>query len=230
MTRLNKFLSEAGICSRREADRWIEAKRLQVNGQIALVGTKVSQADIITLDGSIIHKDNPFVYLAYHKPVGIVSTTDITIPGNIVEAINYHTRIFHIGRLDKDSEGLILMTNDGDIVNKILRAENHHEKEYTVTVNKVITPMFIQNMSRGVKILNTVTRPCKVKQLGPHTFSIILTEGLNRQIRRMCQVFDYQVKTLKRIRIMHIHLDIPVGTYRALTTHEQTRLFELLEN
>ena len=230
MTRLNKFLSEAGICSRREADRWIEAKRLLVNGQIALMGTKVSPSDVITLDGSVIFKDNPSVYLAYHKPVGIICTTDINIKGNIVDAINYHTRIFHIGRLDKDSEGLILMTNDGDIVNKILRAENFHEKEYIVTVDKVITLSFIQNMSRGVKILNTVTRPCKVKQLSPHTFSIILTEGLNRQIRRMCGVFDYQVLTLKRIRIMHITLDIPVGKYRALNPHEEKRLFELLKH
>jgi len=230
MTRLNKFLSEAGICSRREADRWIEAKRLHVNGAIAVVGTKVTDTDVITLDGSVLHKNNPFVYLAYHKPVGIVCTTDPNIPGNIVEAINYHTRIFHIGRLDKDSEGLILMTNDGDIVNKILRAENHHEKEYRVTVDQAITPSFIQNMSRGVPILNTVTRPCTVKQLSTHTFSIILTEGLNRQIRRMCRAFDYKVLTLKRIRIMHIPLDIPKGTYRPLSPAEQTRLFEYLDS
>lgn len=227
-TRINKYLSESGYCSRREADRLIEQKRIKINGELAEIGAKVTDEDTITVDGKIISKKNDFVYLAFNKPVGVVSTTDRTIEGNIIDFINYKERIFHIGRLDKDSEGLILMTNDGDIVNKILRAENNHEKEYVVEVNKKITSKFINEMSKGVPILDTVTKTCKIKQTGHKTFNIILTEGLNRQIRRMCDYFGYQVVSLKRIRIMHIHLDIPVGKYRELTKLERTEMFKLI--
>jgi 23S rRNA pseudouridine2604 synthase len=181
------------------------------------------------VDGKPIQKENPFVYLAFHKPKGIVSTTDPEIKNNIVDYIKYPTRIFHVGRLDKDSEGLILMTNNGDIVNQILRAENHHEKEYVVTVDKPITQDFIKRMSKGVPILNVITKPCKLTQTSTKTFHIILTEGLNRQIRRMCSYFGYSVISLKRIRIMHLHLDVPVGQYRVLTEDEINTLFTLLK-
>jgi len=228
-TRINKYLSESGYCSRREADRLIEQKRIKINGQLAVVGSKVTEKDIISVDDKPIKKQEEFVYLAFNKPVGITSTTDQSIKGNIVDYIGYHKRIFHVGRLDKDSEGLILMTNDGDIVNQILRTENNHDKEYVVVVNKKITPDFITNMSKGVPILDTVTKPCVIKQTGEKTFKIILTEGLNRQIRRMCDYFGYQVISLKRIRIMHIHLDVPVGTYRELTKKEIDQLFKLIK-
>lgn len=228
-TRINKYLSESGYCSRREADRLIEQKRIKINGELAVVGSKVTDQDKITVDDKPIKKQNEFVYLAFNKPVGITSTTDQTIKDNIVDYINYHKRIFHIGRLDKDSEGLILMTNDGDIVNQILRAENNHEKEYIVVVNKIITQGFLTNMSKGVPILDTVTKPCYIKQTGEKTFKIILTEGLNRQIRRMCDYFGYQVTSLKRIRIMHIHLDVPTGKYRELTKNELAQLFMLIK-
>ena len=226
--RLNKYLSELGFCSRREADRLIEGKRITVNGTLAQIGTKVTHDDRIEVDGKPIQKENPFVYLAFHKPKGIVSTTDPEIEHNIVDYIQYPTRIFHVGRLDKDSEGLILMTNDGDIVNQILRAENHHEKEYVVTVDKILTQDFIHGMAQGVPILNTLTKPCILTQTSTKTFHIILTEGLNRQIRRMCSHFGYRVIALKRIRIMHLHLDVPVGQYRPLTENEITTLFTLL--
>ncbi len=228
-TRINKYLSESGYCSRREADRLIEQKRIKINGQLAVVGSKVTEKDIISVDDKPIKKQEEFVYLAFNKPVGITSTTDQSIKGNIVDYIGYHKRIFHVGRLDKDSEGLILMTNDGDIVNQILRTENNHDKEYVVVVNKKITPDFITNMSKGVPILDTVTKPCVIKQTGEKTFKIILTEGLNRQIRRMCDYFNYQVISLKRIRIMHIHLDVPVGKYRELTKKEIDQLFKLIK-
>ena len=196
-TRINKYLSESGYCSRREADRLIEQKRIKINGDLALIGSKVTEQSIITVDDKPIKRQSEFVYLAFNKPVGITSTTDQSIKGNIVDYVNYHKRIFHIGRLDKDSEGLILMTNDGDIVNQILRAENNHEKEYIVVVNKKITQEFLTNMSKGVPILDTITKPCIIKQTGEKTFKIILTEGLNRQIRRMCDYFGYQVVSLK---------------------------------
>lgn len=228
-TRINKYLSESGYCSRREADRLIEQKRIKINGELAVVGSKVTDQDKITVDNKPIKKQDEFVYLAFNKPVGITSTTDQTIKDNIVDYINYHKRIFHVGRLDKDSEGLILMTNDGDIVNQILRAENNHEKEYIVVVNKRITQDFLTNMSKGVPILDTVTKPCYIKQTGEKTFKIILTEGLNRQIRRMCDYFGYQVTSLKRIRIMHIHLDVPTGKYRELTKNELAQLFMLIK-
>ncbi len=226
--RINKYLSESGYCSRREADRLIEQNRVKINNQLALIGSKVSMNDIITVDGKVITQQNEFVYLAFNKPVGIVSTTDQSIKGNMIDFLGYPERIFHVGRLDKDSEGLILMTNDGDIVNQILRAENNHEKEYIVEVNKKITSDFLNKMCRGVPILNTVTKPCTVKKLTDKTFSIILTEGLNRQIRRMCDYFGYQVVSLKRIRIMHIHLDVPVGKYRELTKKELSVLFDAI--
>ena len=225
-TRINKYLSESGFCSRREADRLIEQKRVKINNQLAEIGSRVMPSDIITVDGKTIVNQKDFVYLAFNKPIGITSTTDTHIKGNIVDYINHEKRIFHIGRLDKDSEGLILMTSDGDIVNKILRSENNHEKEYLVTVNKTITNEFIQSMSKGVPILNTITKPCKVTKTGDRTFKIILTEGLNRQIRRMCDFFNYYVVSLKRIRIMHIHLDVPLGKYRPLTQSELKQLFK----
>jgi 23S rRNA pseudouridine2604 synthase len=227
-TRINKYLSESGYCSRREADRLIEQKRIKINGELALIGSKVTDQDKITVDDKPIKKQNEFVYLAFNKPIGVTSTTDQAIKGNIVDYINYHKRIFHIGRLDKDSEGLILMTNDGDIVNEILRTENNHEKEYVVVVNKKITQDFMTNMSKGVSILDTITKPCIIRQTGDKTFRIILTEGLNRQIRRMCDYFGYQVVSLKRIRIMHIHLDVPVGKYRELTNKELDQLFKMI--
>jgi 23S rRNA pseudouridine2604 synthase len=224
-TRINKYLSESGYCSRREADRLIEQNRIKINGKPAVVGSKVTEKDVISVDDAIISNQNDFVYLAFNKPIGITSTTDLKIKDNIIDFIKYKKRIFHIGRLDKDSEGLILMTNDGDIVNQILRTENNHEKEYLVTVNKKMSHDFVYKMSKGVPILNVITKPCIVKQTGEKTFRIILTEGLNRQIRRMCDYFGYQVVSLKRIRIMHIHLDVPVGKYRELTKSEIKELF-----
>jgi 23S rRNA pseudouridine2604 synthase len=229
-TRINKYLSESGYCSRREADRLISQNRVKINGKIAVIGSKITETDIISVDEQTINNQTDFVYLAFNKPIGITSTTDPKIKDNIIDFINYKKRIFHIGRLDKDSEGLILMTNDGDIVNDILRTENNHEKEYVVTVNKKLSHDFVYKMSKGVPILNVVTKPCIVKQIGEKTFKIILTEGLNRQIRRMCDYFGYQVVSLKRIRIMNIHLDVPVGKYRELTKNELKELLSELKN
>ena len=229
-TRINKYLSESGFCSRREADRLIEARRVKINGEYALIGSKVYETDSVTVDGKEVKHKKTFVYLAFNKPLGIVSTTDQSIKDNMIDYINYPERIFHIGRLDKDSEGLILLTSDGDIVNKILRAENKHEKEYIVTVNREVTHAFCEAMSRGVPILDTVTKPCIVKKISKYTFKMILVEGLNRQIRRMCEYFHYEVVALKRIRIMHIHLDLPVGGFRLLTSQEQNELFRLLNH
>lgn len=226
--RINKYLSESGFCSRREADRLIESGRVKINGIKALIGSKVTSSDIITVDQEIIKPQKKFVYLAFNKPVGIVSTTDQSMKDNMIDFLKYPERIFHIGRLDKDSEGLILLTNDGDIVNKILRAENRHEKEYVVTVNREVTSHFCEAMSKGVPILNTITKPCKVEKLSKYMFKIVLIEGLNRQIRRMCEYFNYEVTSLKRVRIMHIRLDLPVGKYRMLTLKEQSTLFETL--
>ena len=221
-TRLNKYLSELGVCSRREADKWIAAGRIEVNGKKVEMGLKVHPQDLISIDGKPLQtqKEKP-VYIAFHKPVGIVCTTDTRVEkNNIIDYINYPTRIFPIGRLDKPSEGLILLTNDGDIVNKILRARNKHEKEYIVRVNKPVTADFVQKMSNGVPILDTVTRKCLVEQTHKKEFRIVLTQGLNRQIRRMCEYLGYEVTRLKRVRIMHIQLDIPVGKYRDLTAQE----------
>ena len=221
-TRINKFLSEAGYCSRRAADKLIEERRVTINGAVPEMGTKIAESDEVRVDGELIYKANEKpVYLAFHKPVGIVCTTDTRVEkDNIIEYIGYPKRIFPIGRLDKPSEGLILLTNDGDIVNKILRARNNHEKEYIVTVNRPITRKFIQQMSNGVPILETVTRKCKVEQISKFTFRIILTQGLNRQIRRMCEFLEYRVKKLKRVRIMNIKLDLAVGEWRDLSNKE----------
>ncbi len=230
LTRLNKYLSEAGYCSRRAADKLIDAGRVTINGEIPEMGTKVALEDKVHVDGQLIENSNTErVYLALNKPVGIVCTTDTRVEkDNIIDFINYHKRIFPIGRLDKPSEGLILLTDDGDIVNKILRASNNHEKEYVVTVDKPISQTFVERMSGGVPILDTVTKKCKVEKLGKYEFKIILTQGLNRQIRRMCEYLDYEVQTLKRTRIMNIKLDIPVGGYRELTSTEMTELNALL--
>ncbi len=227
--RINKYISESGICSRREADRLIEANKVKINGDLATLGTVVDEEDVVEVNGTVVSPKQQNVYLVLNKPTGITCTTDQSINGNIVDFVNYKERIFHIGRLDKDSEGLILLTNNGDIVNKILRAENNHEKEYIVTVSKKITEEFIINMATGVPILDTITKPCKVERINDHIFKIILTQGLNRQIRRMCKAFDYKVVKLRRIRIMNIQLGkLPVGQWRYLTTLELNTLLELL--
>lgn len=229
-TRINKYLSEVGYCSRRAADKLIEEGRVTVNGKIPELGTKIGPNDEVRVNGVLISKsqEKP-VYLAFNKPVGIVCTTDTRVePDNIIDFIKYPKRIFPIGRLDKPSEGLILLTSDGDIVNKILRARNNHEKEYIVTVHKPVTADFIQKMSQGVPILDTITRPCKVKQISKTQFNITLTQGLNRQIRRMCEYLDYQVLSLKRVRIMNIMLDLPVGKWRDLRPQELQELNLLL--
>ncbi len=233
LVRLNKYLSEVGYCSRREADKLIQAGRVTVNGNTPEMGTKITENDTVTVDGQTIkNTKNKFVYLAFNKPVGIVCTTDTRVEkDNIIDFINYPKRIFPIGRLDKPSEGLILLTDDGDIVNKILRASNNHEKEYIVTVNKPISQTFIERMSGGIYLedLKKTTKKCMVKKLDTYTFKIILTQGLNRQIRRMCAYLNYDVKTLKRVRIMNITLDMPTGTYRELTKNEFTELNSLLK-
>jgi 23S rRNA pseudouridine2604 synthase len=219
--RLNKFLSESGACSRREADAWIEAGRVQVNGATAVLGTQVADGDEVLLDGRPVAARPQRVYLALNKPIGIECTTDRDVPDNIVDFVAHRERIFPIGRLDKESEGLILLTNDGDIVNRVLRAEHEHEKEYIVSVDRPLTADFLAGMASGVPILGTVTNPCRVRQVGRNTFRIVLTQGLNRQIRRMCEHFDYTVRRLQRVRIMHIHLgDLPVGKWRPLTDAE----------
>ena len=222
LTRINKYLSEVGFCSRRAADKLIDAGRVTINGKIPEMGTKISKKDEVHVDGKLISKlKKENVYLAFNKPVGIVCTTDTRVEkNNIIDFINYPTRIFPIGRLDKPSEGLIFLTDDGDIVNKILRAKNNHEKEYIVTVNKLITQEFIKKMSNGIPILNTTTNKCFVEQLNTNTFKIILTQGLNRQIRRMCEYLNYRVIKLKRVRIMNVKLDVPIGKWRNLTKEE----------
>lgn len=228
--RINKYLSEVGFCSRRAADLLLQDGRITINGKIPELGTKVSEEDEILVDGKSIKKvEEEFVYIAFNKPVGIVCTTDTKRENdNIIEYINHPKRIFPIGRLDKPSEGLILLTSDGDIVNKILRARNNHEKEYIVRVNKPITEKFLEKMRNGVPILDTVTRKCEVEKIDTMNFRIVLTQGLNRQIRRMCEHLDYEVKKLKRIRIMNIKLDLPVGKWRDLTEAELAELNQLL--
>lgn len=228
--RINKYLSEIGYCSRRAADKLIDKGRITVNGKPIEMGLKVTPVDEIAVDGIVVDQagDKP-VYIAFNKPVGIVCTTDTRVEkDNIIDYINFPTRIFPIGRLDKPSEGLIFLTNDGDIVNKILRARNHHEKEYVVTVNRPITDEFIQKMGAGVHILDTVTRPCEVKQTHKKEFRIILTQGLNRQIRRMCEYLDYRVVTLKRVRIMNVSLDVGKGKWRHLTKKEMAEINRLV--
>ena len=233
ITRINKYLSEVGYCSRRRADKLIEEGKVTINGEIPELGSKVEEDDQVEVEGKMIGKitKQNNIYLAFNKPVGVVCTTDRKVePDNIIDFIKYPKRIFPIGRLDKRSEGLILLTNDGDIVNKILRARNNHEKEYIVSVNRPINRHFIQRMSNGVKILNTITKKCFVEKLGPNEFKIILTQGLNRQIRRMCEILGYRVKKLKRVRIMNIKLDVPTGKYRELTKEELLELNGLLKN
>ncbi|MBF4502093.1 pseudouridine synthase [Savagea sp. SN6] len=227
--RINKFLSEAGITSRRGADKWIEAGRITINGELAQLGSRVSEDDEVRADGELISTKPKRVYLMLNKPVGITSTTERHIEGNVVDYMNYPTRIFHIGRLDKDSEGLLLMTNDGDIVNEILREEHGHEKEYIVTVDRPFDQQFIDTMESGVPILGTMTKPCKVTRLGAKTFNITLTQGMNRQIRRMTEALGYDVVKLKRTRIVNIELgDLKYGDWRELTEQELQTLFKQL--
>ncbi len=226
---LNKYISETGICSRREADRWIEAGRIKINGKTAAKGNRVFENDLVTIDGKPLKSKPKSVFIALNKPAGITSTTDRSDKDNIIDFVGHKERIFPIGRLDKASTGLIFLTNDGDIVNEILRAENNHEKEYIVTVDKPVDARFIKRMSAGIPILGTVTNPCFVEKTGPNAFRIILTQGLNRQIRRMCEYLDYQVMTLKRIRIMNIRLDgLKVGAWRDLTKEELAELKNML--
>ena len=232
-TRINKYLSEVGYCSRRGADRLIDEGKVTINNKVAEIGSKVEEGDYVVVEGKRIEKlkKQKNIYLVFNKPIGIVCTTDRKRePDNIIDFIKYPKRIFPIGRLDKQSEGLIFLTDDGDIVNKILRARNNHEKEYIVSVNRQINRDFIQSMSNGVEILETVTKNCFVKQLGSKKFKIILTQGLNRQIRRMCDALGYRVKSLKRVRIMNINLDVPTGKYREFTKEELLELNKLLEN
>lgn len=230
-TRLNKFISESGMCSRREADRYIEQGNVMINGRRAKIGDQVFPGDRVMVNGNAIEpmEAEDIVVLAFNKPVGIVSTTEANEPDNIVDYVNYSKRVFPIGRLDKDSQGLIFMTNDGDIVNKILRASNHHEKEYLVTVNKPITDAFIEGMSKGVPILGVVTKKCKVTKETPFIFRIVLVQGLNRQIRRMCEYFGYDVTKLERVRIMNVTLKgLPVGDWRELTPDEMSGIQKLI--
>lgn len=229
--RLNKFLSEAGVCSRREADRLIEAGRVTVDGKKAGTGMKITPGQEVRVDQKLVKPEEEMIVLAVNKPRGIVCTEEKREPDNIIRFLNYPTRITYAGRLDKDSEGLLLMTNNGDIINKMMRAGNYHEKEYLVTVDKPVTEEFLQHMARGVPILDTVTRPCQVKKEGKKTFRIVLTQGLNRQIRRMCEALGYKVVTLKRVRIMQIRLgDLKPGQYRPLTEQELASLDRMLEH
>jgi 23S rRNA pseudouridine2604 synthase len=219
--RLNKFISETGLCSRREADQRIEAGRVTINGTVALLGTQVAEGDEVRVDGRIVGAAAKHVYIALNKPMGITCTTDRSVTDNIIDFINYPQRVFPVGRLDKYSEGLILLTNNGDIVNEILRERNEHEKEYLVTVDRDITDAFIRGMSSGVRILDTVTKRCKVERIASNQFRIVLTQGLNRQIRRMCEVYDYRVLRLQRRRVVNITLDgLAVGKWRYLTAKE----------
>jgi 23S rRNA pseudouridine2604 synthase len=222
--RLNKYLSESGACSRREADTLISEGRVTVNGVPAALGTQVSEDDDVRLDGDRVgaaRKKSKPVYIALNKPTGITCTTERHVAGNIIDFVNHSERIFPIGRLDKDSEGLILLTNDGDIVNEVLRAEHNHEKEYVVGVDHAITPEFVEQMSAGVRLSDATTKPCKVTKLGPKVFRIVLTQGLNRQIRRMCEALGFTVETLQRVRIMHIRLgELPLGRWRQLSAQE----------
>lgn len=226
---LNKYISDTGFCSRREADEYIDQLRVTINGKDAFKGNRVSPGDVVEIDGEPIKKKAKTIYIALNKPAGVTSTTNLTDKTNIIDYLQFPQRIFPVGRLDKDSEGLIFLTNDGDIVNKILRAGNNHEKEYTVGVAEPITPDFIKQMSSGVKILNEWTRPCKVTQEGKSSFRITLTQGLNRQIRRMCEALGYKVTRLTRVRIMNVHLGkLPVGHWRHLTQEEINTIMKLV--
>jgi 23S rRNA pseudouridine2604 synthase len=232
LTRINKYLSEVGYCSRRGADKLVEQGKVTINGKIPELGEKIAPGDEVRVNGELITASKEaHVYLAFNKPVGIVCTTDTGVEkDNIIDYINYPKRIFPIGRLDKPSEGLIFLTSDGDIVNKILRARNNHEKEYVVTVDRPVSPDFIQKMGNGVPVLDQVTKKCQVERLNKYTFKIVLTQGLNRQIRRMCEYFDYRVIKLRRVRIMNIGLDVGLGKWRDLTKTELTELNRLTED
>ncbi|WP_440115175.1 pseudouridine synthase [Paenibacillus sp. QZ-Y1] len=228
--RINKFISETGYCSRREADKLVDSGKVTINGVTAELGSQAEEGDDVRINGQPIKEKRKHVYIALNKPVGITSTTERHIQGNIVDFVGHNERIFPIGRLDKDSGGLILMTNDGDIVNRILRSEGRHEKEYIVTVDRSVTPIFLRGMSTGVKILGEMTLPCTVTRISDRVFRIILTEGKNRQIRRMCSAFGYEVRALKRIRIMNIHLgEMASGSWRELTAAEKSELGSLLD-
>lgn len=231
-TRINKYLSEIGFCSRRAADKLILENRVTINGVVPEMGTKIIAGDVVKVDGKLVSKpEEKPVYIAFNKPIGIVCTTDTKVEkDNIIDYIKYPKRIFPIGRLDKPSEGLILLTSDGDIVNKILRARNNHEKEYLVSVNRPITNDFLKKMRAGVPILDTITRECEVEQIDKNRFKIILTQGLNRQIRRMCEYLDYKVTKLKRVRIMNIKLDIPIGKWRYLSDNEMIEINRLISS
>lgn len=228
--RLNKYISERGICSRRQADQWIEAGRVTINGLRATLGTQVTDADDVRIDGKPLGARRTAVYLVLNKPVGVECTTNRSVAGNIIDFLNYPERVFPIGRLDKDSDGLILLTNDGDIVNSILRAENEHEKEYIVTVDRPITELFLASMSSGVRVLGRLTEPCRVHQVSKNVFRIVLTQGMNRQIRRMCSALGYTVRRLQRVRIMNIRLgDLALGRWRYLTPEELDGLLPQVE-
>jgi 23S rRNA pseudouridine2604 synthase len=223
--RLNKYISESGVCSRREADKWIEAGRVTCNGQIAALGTQVAEGDEVRVDGELVGIKKNHVYIALNKPVGIVCTTEPGTADNIIDHVGYPERIFPVGRLDRDSEGLILLTNNGDIVNEILRSENNHEKEYVVTVDRPITELALSMMAGGVKIMGEMTKPSKVTRINPQSFRIVLTQGLNRQIRRMCSALGYKAQRLQRVRIMNIKLgELPPGKWRHLSNEEQRGL------
>ena len=228
--RINKYIAASGLCSRRKAEEYLNEGRVTVNDQIASIATVLNEGDIVKVDGQIVAPKEEFVVLLFNKPIGVTCTTERHIKGNIIDFINYPVRIFPIGRLDKDSTGLILLTNDGDLVNQCLRKENGHEKEYIVEVDKIIDNEFLNNMAKGVRIYNPVTEhyvktlPCKLNKINDHKFSIILTQGYNRQIRRMCQAFHYHVTSLKRVRFMHLNLDVKEGTYRLLSPQEIEKL------
>lgn len=223
--RINKYFTEQGYCSRRAADRMVEGGRVRINGRVAVLGDQVTDDDVVTVDGCVVKSRPPSVYLAYHKPVGVTCTTELHVEGNILQAVGYPERIFPIGRLDKDSSGLILLTNDGDIVNLILRAEFGHEREYRVALDRPYTPTFLRCLEQGVLVQGEKTRPCRTARGDATTFRIMLTEGRNRQIRRMCSALGYRVVRLVRVRIMHIRLgDLPVGKWRELTPKEQEKL------
>ncbi|MCB9201542.1 MAG: pseudouridine synthase [Flavobacteriales bacterium] len=229
--RINKYLSEIGFCSRRKADKFIQDKEVFINGTLAELGSQVDESDEVKVQGKVVsRKEEKFEYLIFNKPKGIECTTDVRKRGNIISFINYPKRIFPVGRLDKNSHGLIFMTSDGDLVNKVLRSKNNHEKEYKVRVDKKIDERFISRMSSGIPILGKMTKKCKLTKLNDYEFLIVLTEGMNRQIRRMCEYLNYNVKDLQRIRIMHINLDIPTGKYRKFTKKELTQLYELIQD
>ena len=231
VVRINKYLSQPGICSKRQADRWILAGLVNVNHQPATLGQRVSEQDHIVVNGQRVSQKPELVYLLYHKPVGVVCTNDLNVPANLIEALHYPLRLFAVGRLDKASEGLLLLTNDGAIFNRVLKSQNGHQKEYLVTVNKSLTPSFLNNLARGVPILNTMTLPCVVTAVSDVCFKIVLTQGLNLQIRRMCQTLGYRVHRLKRVRIMNLHLSgIESGDYRPLSCQEHAQLHALLKD